>query len=226
MSGHASLVSHGCPASWSHRDAPTNARRQAQPLIPAFVTTCPGVRDTTASKSLQQHHKGCAPPSAGGASVTGRSIPRANSNRSPASLAAQSAQKDRRWTTAPLAAGISMGHSCVQDAAHTLRTLPRLPIAPTARSPPPQRRGRHGVRRRSPLRGPTPALITPMPQRSVAAHPKTRWRMHRALVRPAASKAPPPPCRAGRLGVGSWRVGRRAGVGPWSQRPLPLSVAA
>lgn len=53
-------------------------RRQAQRLIPAFVTTCPGVRDITAGKSLQQHHKGCAPPSAGAISVTGRSIPRAN----------------------------------------------------------------------------------------------------------------------------------------------------
>lgn len=54
------------------------AQNPARPLIPAFVTTCPGVRGTTGSRSLQQHHRGCASPSAGASSVTGRSIPRAN----------------------------------------------------------------------------------------------------------------------------------------------------
>lgn len=54
------------------------ARCQAQCLTSAFVATCPGVRDIAAGKSLQQRHKGCAPPSAGAISVTGRSIPRAN----------------------------------------------------------------------------------------------------------------------------------------------------
>ena len=66
------------PSPFPAAPHPDPAAPPAQPLIPAFVTTCPGVRGTTASRSLQQHHKGCASPSAGASSVTGRSIPRAN----------------------------------------------------------------------------------------------------------------------------------------------------
>lgn len=54
---------------------------EAQPLIPAFVTTCPGAGRTTAGRSLQQRHKGCASPSERASSVAACSIPRANSRQ-------------------------------------------------------------------------------------------------------------------------------------------------
>lgn len=172
-------------------------------------------------------------------SVTARSIPRANwisSIRSPASPAAQPAQKDRRWTTARRAAAVSTGRSYVQDAAITRRTSPRPATVGRARRAPP-RCGSPGRRRRLPPRGPG-GVGTPMTSRSPVTPPDSRGRAASPMTRrspvtppeslrraarkpllpwtpmhPARTRYPRPPGRAGRPGGGSWRGGRSTGGG-------------
>lgn len=130
----------------------------------------------TGKQPSQKHHKSYARPSTGAVSVTFRSIPRANVNQVAGVLAAQSAQKDHAWTTAPHAVGPSTGPWCVPGAVHTPRTSRRLPRTSMTRLRGPQRRGRHGARRSSLPRSPTPALVSPIPHCSVLRCPRTRWR--------------------------------------------------